>query len=176
MPVPVYSEVRKIGAEFAAAGAALASTAPHSRVAMLQSYESRWAIDFQRHNKHFDPVGEFAAFYRPLQLGAQSVDVIATDAPLQDYAGAWLDPTLMRKVADRLLSDSAVKPIIPGAPEEIEVCERNGAGKTIWIVINHARTPQTVHLPLPIKTVLVGHGPGDGLQLAAHDVAVVEVK
>jgi beta-galactosidase len=92
------------------------------------------------------------------------------------YIGAWLDPTLMREVTDRLLSDSAIKPIIPGLPAEIEVCERDGAGKTIWIIINHARTPQTVHLPLPIKTVLVGHGQGDGLQLAAHDVAVVEVK
>ena len=90
------------------------------------------------------------------------------------YIGAWLDPTLMRKVADRLLSDSAVKPIIAGIPDGIEVCERDGAGKTVWIVINHARTPQTVRLPLPIKNIMVGHGQGDTLQLAAHDVAVVE--
>jgi beta-galactosidase len=55
-------------------------------VALLQSYESRWTIDFQRHNKDFDPVEEFDAFYRPLELGAQSVDVIATDAPLENYA------------------------------------------------------------------------------------------
>jgi beta-galactosidase len=85
-PVPVYAEVHKIGAEFAQASAALSGTTPHSRVALLQSYESRWAIDFQRHHKDFDPVDEFAAFYRPLELGAQSVDVISTDAPLQDYA------------------------------------------------------------------------------------------
>jgi beta-galactosidase len=300
-PVPVYAEVQKIGAEFASASAALAGTTPHSRVAMLQSYESRWAIDFQRHNKDFDPSEEFAAFYRPLQLGTQSIDVIPTDAPLRNYAlvvapalnvlsatqaehladyvrqgghlvlgprsgmkdpynalwpqrqpgplvtllgarveqfyaldqpvslsgeigsgqatiwaetleslapdthvlmaygadqgwlagkpamltrqvgkgtityiGAWLDPILMRKVADRLLSDSGVKPIIAGIPDGIEVCERDGAGKTVWIVINHARTPQTVRLPLPIKNILVGQGQGDTLQLAPHDVAVVE--
>ena len=300
-PVPVYAEVQKIGAEFARASAALAGTTPHSRVAMLQSYQSRWAIDFQRHNKDFDPIQEFVAFYRPLQAGAQSIDVIPADASLQNYAlvvapalnvlssgqaehladyvrqgghlvlgprsgmkdpynalwpqrqpgplaallgarveqfyaldqpvslsgefgsgqatvwaetleslapdthvlmtygadqgwltgkpamltrqvgkgtityiGAWFDPTLMRKVADRLLDDGAIKPIIPGIAEGIEVCERDGAGKTVWIVINHARTPQTVQLPLPIKNVLVGHGEGYSLQLGAHDVAVVE--
>jgi beta-galactosidase len=269
---------------------------------MLQSYESRWALDFQRHDKDFDPVGEFTAFYRPLQLGAQSIDVIATDAPLQSYAlvvapalhvlsasqaehladylhqgghlvlgprsgmkdpynalwpqrqpgplskllgaqveqfyaldqavslsgeigsgqaniwaetleslspdthvlmsygadqgwlsgkpaivtrqvgkgtityiGAWLDPALMSKVADRLLSDSAIKPIIPDAPADIEVCERDGAGKTVWILINHGRTPQSVRLPQPAKAVLVGHGEGNNIQLGAHDVAVVAV-
>ena len=83
-PVPIYAESSKIGAEFASASAAVAGTTPHSRVAMLQSYESRWAIDFQRHNKDFDPIEEFAAFYRPLQLGAQSIDVIPTDAPLRE--------------------------------------------------------------------------------------------
>ena len=301
-PVPVYSEVQKTGAEFAAAGAALAGTAPHSRVALLQSYASRWAIDFQRHDKDFDPAGEFTAFYRPLQLGAQSIDVISTDAPLQSYAlvvapslhvlsaaqaehlsdyvrqgghlvlgprsgmkdpynalwperqpgplskllgarveqfyaldqpvslsgeigsgqaniwaetleslspdthvlmsygadqgwlagkpaivtrqvgkgaityiGAWLDPALMGKVADRLLNDSAIKPIIAGIPAGVEVCERDGAGKTVWILINHGRTPQSVRLPQPAKALLVGHGEGDNIQLGAHDVAVVEV-
>jgi beta-galactosidase len=91
------------------------------------------------------------------------------------YIGAWLDPALMRKVADRLLSDGAIKPIIPGVPADIEVCERAGAGKTLWILINHGRTPQSVHLPQRLKTVLVGRGDGDNIQLGAHDVAVVEV-
>lgn len=301
-PVPIYTEVQKIGADFTSAGATLAGTSPHSRVALLQSYGSRWAIDFQRHNKDFDPVEEFTAFYRPLQLGAQAIDVISTEASLKDYAlvvapalnvlsaeqaehladyvkegghlvlgprsgmkdsynalwpqrqpgplvpllgakveqfyaldqpvsvsgemgsgqasiwaetleslapdthvlmtygadqgwlankpalitrqvgqgtityiGAWLDPTLLRKVTDRLLADSGVKPIIPGVPATIEVCQRDGAGKTVWIIINHDHAAQSVHLPRPIRSVLVGHGEGDSVQLAAHDVAVVEV-
>jgi beta-galactosidase len=301
-PVPVYAEVQKIGAEFARAGGALAGTTPHSRVALLQSYESRWAIDFQRHNKDFDPVEEFDAFYRPLELGAQSIDVVATDAPLENYAlvvapalnvlssaqaehladyvrrgghlvlgprsgmkdpydalwpqrqpgplvqllggrveqfyaldqpvavtgetgtgqatiwaealeslapdthvgmsygagagwldgkpalltrqvgkgtitylGAWLEPVLMSKLAAQLLADAGVRPIVAALPTDVEICERSGGGKRIWIIINHGRGAQTVHLPMQIKTVLVGGANGDSIQLAAHDVAVVAV-
>ena len=301
-PVPVYAEVQKIGAEFERVGEALSGTTPVSRVAMLQSYDSRWAIDFQRHHKDFDPVEEFEAFYRPLDLAAQSVDVISVDTPLQGYAlvvapalnvlsaaeaehladyvrqgghlvlgprsgmkdpynalwpqrqpgplssllggrveqfyaldqpvtvagdlgkgeakiwaetlealapdshvwmtygngeswldgkpaaltrqvgkgsvtyiGAWLDAPLMRKVAERLLSNAGVKPIVAGLPTDVEICERSGNGKRVWIIINHARTTQTVHLPLPVKSILVGSGSGDNIQLAAHDASVVEV-
>ena len=315
-PVPVYAEVQKIGAEFARAGDALAGTTPHSRVALLQSYESRWAIDFQRHNKDFDPVEEFDAFYRPLELGAQSVDVIAADAPLENYAlvvapalnvlssaqaehladyvrrgghlvlgprsgmkdpynalwpqrqpgplvtllggrveqfyaldqpvavtggagtgqatiwaealeplapdthvgmtygasqgwldgkpalltrqvgkgtitylGAWLEPALMSKFATQLLADAGVKPIMAGIPADVEICERSGGGKKIWIIINHGRSAQAVRLPLPVKDILVSGSSSDSngnsassdgssvgtIQLAAHDVAVVDV-
>ena len=303
-PVPVYSEVQKIGSEFARAGAALSGTTPHSRIALLQSYDSRWAIDFQRHHKDFDPVEEFDAFYRPLELAAQSVDVISTDAALQGYAlvvapalnviseeqarhladyvrqgghlvlgprsgmkdpynalwtqrqpgpladllggrveqfyaldqpvtlsgevgagkasiwaetlealspethvwmtygadqswlggkpaaltrkvgkgsitylGAWLDPELMQKVAARFLKNAGIEPIVPGLDTNtsVEVCERSGDGKRIWIVINHGGTSQTVRLPAQIKTVIIGAGTGNSVQLAPHDVAVVDV-
>ena len=84
-PVPVYDEVKQTGAEFEKAGAALAGTSPHSSVAIIQSYDSRWAIDFQRHSAKFDPVAELVAFYRPLRNQTQAVDVISPDAPLDGY-------------------------------------------------------------------------------------------
>jgi len=306
-PVPVYREVQKIGAEFASAAMALSGTAPHSRVALLQSYDSRWAIDFQRHNKDFDPVAEFDAFYRPLERGAQSIDVISTDAPLQGYAlvvapalnviseaeaehlaayvrqgghlvlgprsgmkdpsnalwtqrqpgplvdllggrveqfyaldqpitlsgqpgtgqatiwaetlealspqthtwlaygsdqgwltdkpaaltrnvgkgsityiGAWLDAALMQKVATELLKDAGVQPLLPGLGPDtaVEICERSGEGKRIWILINHGSHQESVNLPAPVKRYIVGRG-GTGatqsLTLAPHDVVVVDV-
>ena len=55
-PVPVYDEVHQIGDEFAKAGSALAGTAPHADVALVNDYDSRWAISFQRHSADFDPV------------------------------------------------------------------------------------------------------------------------
>jgi beta-galactosidase len=84
-PVPVYDEVKQVGAEFEKAGAALAGTSPQSSVAIIQSYDSRWAIDFQRHSAAFDPVEELIAFYRPLRDQTQAVDVISPDAPLDQY-------------------------------------------------------------------------------------------
>ena len=84
-PVPVYDEVKQIGDEFEKAGAALAGTSPHSSAAIVQSYDSRWAINFQRHSADFDPVAELIAFYRPLRDQAQAVDVLSPDAPLDQY-------------------------------------------------------------------------------------------
>lgn len=84
-PVPVYSEIQQIGAEFEKAGAALAGTTPHSQAAIIENYDSRWAIDFQRHSADFDPVTELVSFYRPLREMTQAVDIIPPDAPLDQY-------------------------------------------------------------------------------------------
>ncbi|HEV2276102.1 MAG TPA: beta-galactosidase [Acidobacteriaceae bacterium] len=84
-PVPVYAEIQQVGAEFEKAGPALAGTSPHSSVAILESYDSRWAIDFQRHAAKFDPVAELISFYRPLQEMTQAVDIVAPEAPLDGY-------------------------------------------------------------------------------------------
>jgi len=309
-PVPIYREIQKIGDEFAHASAALSGTTPHSRIALLQSYASRWAIDFQRHNKDFDPVAEFEAFYRPLQLAARSsIDVVSPDAPLQSYAlvvapalnviseqeaghlaeyvrqgghlvlgprtgmkdnynalwpqrqpgplesllgarvgqfyaldqpvtvsgiasddrramiwaetlevlspethvwmtydtgqgwlgdepaavtrktgkgsityiGAWLSNGLMQAVAVHLLEEAAVAPAMPGlAPDSpLEICERAGNGKRIWIIINHGTHTETLALPVQVKSFIVGSrngATGNNLRLAAHDVLVLEVK
>ena len=84
-PVPIYSEVAQIGKEFAKAGPALAGTSPKSQVAILHSYESRWAINWQRHNHNFDPVDQILSYYKPLRNLSQSVDIVQPTAPLDGY-------------------------------------------------------------------------------------------
>jgi len=84
-PVPAYGEAQKIGAEFAKASAALAKTGPRAEVALIQSYESRWALAFQPHNQNFDAEKEFAAFYRPLLRSAQTLDIVSPDVDLDRY-------------------------------------------------------------------------------------------
>ncbi|GGG84248.1 beta-galactosidase [Edaphobacter dinghuensis] len=86
LPVPVYREVQQIGSEFALASNALAGTSPHSRVAILQSYDSHWAIDFQRHSKLFDYDEAVLDIYRAASPVAQSIDIISPDADLSSYA------------------------------------------------------------------------------------------
>lgn len=105
-PVPVYDEVKQIGAEFEEAGKALDGTAPHAEVAILHTYDSRWAINFQRHSAAFDPVTELVAFYRPLREQTQSVDVISPDAPLDQYKllVAPAMNVLPQAMADRLIA------------------------------------------------------------------------
>jgi beta-galactosidase len=84
-PVPLYEEIAEIGKDFAKAGPMLAGTSVHSEVAILHSYESRWAISWQKHNKSYDPVEEILSYYGPLRDLAQSVDVVSPSAPLGQY-------------------------------------------------------------------------------------------
>jgi len=84
-PVPLYSEVQQLGADFEKAGDALAGTTVESEVAILQDYDSRWAIDWQKHNRAFDPIQSLLSFYRPLHALAGSVDIVADTAPLTRY-------------------------------------------------------------------------------------------
>jgi beta-galactosidase len=83
--VPLYDEVAQLGNEFAKASPVLAETSVKSEVAILHSYDSRWAINWQRHNGEYDPVGCILDYYRPLRKIAQSVDIVAPTALLNQY-------------------------------------------------------------------------------------------
>jgi len=103
--VPLYPEVQQIGREFAKADAALAGTSPKSEVAILHSYDSRWAIDWQRHNKNYDPVEEIVSYYKPLRAISQSIDIVPPTAPLSEYK-------LVVAPGLNVLSDDAAKNLI----------------------------------------------------------------
>lgn len=84
-PTYIFDEIARTGAEFERAAPALAGTAPRAEVAMLFSYDSRWAIEIQRHHRDFEPIAAFMSWYRPLRTQAQAVDIVPVDAPLDDY-------------------------------------------------------------------------------------------
>jgi beta-galactosidase len=84
-PVPLYAEVAQVGAEFEKAAPALAGTSVNSEVAILHSYDSRWAINWQRHNKEYDPNAELASYYAGIRPIVQSVDVLPPAANLSSY-------------------------------------------------------------------------------------------
>ena len=52
---------------------------------MLNSYDSHWSIEFQRHTTDFDYVAHFNHYYRPLAVNNISVDVISADEALDGY-------------------------------------------------------------------------------------------
>jgi beta-galactosidase len=110
-PVPVYDEVKQIGAEFEKAAPVLAGTTIDSQVAILQDYESRWAINWQRHNSAFDPVNALVSYYAPLRALARSVDVVADTAPLGRY---------------KLVVAPALNVLTPEAAKNLEAYVRGG--------------------------------------------------
>ncbi|MGA7157985.1 MAG: beta-galactosidase [Acidobacteriaceae bacterium] len=84
-PVPLYSEVAQIGKDFAKAGPTLAGTTVHSDVAILHSYDSYWAINWQRHNKAFDPIANMVAYYGAIRSLVHSVDIVQPSVDLSQY-------------------------------------------------------------------------------------------
>jgi beta-galactosidase len=85
-PVPLYHEVARVGHEFRRASAAIAGTAPVSRVAILTTYDSRWAIEFQPQSVDYQPLEVLLDYYRPLEDLTHSVDIVSANAPLRRYA------------------------------------------------------------------------------------------
>jgi len=84
-PMPIYAEAARIGADFAKASKALAGTSPDAQVAILQDYDSRWAVEFQPLTKEYDQIGVLLDYYRPLKDALGAVDVVAAAAPLDRY-------------------------------------------------------------------------------------------
>jgi beta-galactosidase len=84
-PVPLYPEVKKEGEEFERAGSIIKDTNPQAQVAILHSWESRWAIEWQPQTDKFDPVDQIVEYYRPLREITQSIDIVPPSAPLAQY-------------------------------------------------------------------------------------------
>jgi beta-galactosidase len=293
-PNPIQPEIARVSTDLTTAAPLLADTAPVADVAMLYSYDSRWAIDMQRHHRDFDPIKAFTDFYRPIRVQSQGVHVVSPEAdlkryrlvvapnlmvmtqkeataleayvrggghlvlgarsgmrddanalypvtqpgPLADllganvaqyyaldegvsvtgdiagkvsiwaeelvptaadvrtiaryedkggwldgkpaivtrkvgtgsitYVGAWLDAATMSKLAENLLAQANVAPVIPGAHPDFEIAERAGGGKRILIAINHGKEAHALALPTGAKPA--GGDWANG-QIAAHGVA-----
>jgi len=84
-PLPLYAEVQQTGNDFERAAQALAGTTPQAQVALLHSYDSRWAIDFQPHNRNYDQLEVLLGYYAPLREERLTVDIVGADAPLEAY-------------------------------------------------------------------------------------------
>lgn len=110
-PVPVYDEAKQIGAEFEKAAPALAGTTVDSQVAILQDYESRWSLKWQRHNSAFGPEDALISYYAPLRALARSIDIVADTAPLSRY---------------KLVVAPALNVLTPAATKNLEAYVRGG--------------------------------------------------
>lgn len=104
-PLPLYPEVAQLGREFAKAGPALAGTSPKSQVAILHTYPSFWAINWQRHNDKYNPIAELQSYYQPLKNIAQSIDIVQPTVSLSQYK-------LVVAPGLNVLSDAAAKNLI----------------------------------------------------------------
>ncbi len=84
-PRPVYHEVSQFGQEIRKISPLLEGTTPSAQIALLHSYNDRWAINFQRHHKDFDPIRHLLSYYSPLRTLGQTIDILPPGVPLSSY-------------------------------------------------------------------------------------------
>lgn len=84
-PLPLYAEVRQLGHELATASGALMGTTPRPEAAIVTTYDSRWAIDFQPHSVRYDQLQILLGYYRALEDLTHDVDIVEASAPLGRY-------------------------------------------------------------------------------------------
>ncbi len=99
-----YEEIKRMGGEIQIIGERLVGTKVKPQVAILLSYDSRFAFQIQANNPSFRYETEFWKLYRALQELKISVDIVSPEANLQDYKLVFA-PTLHvldKQVADNL--------------------------------------------------------------------------
>lgn len=84
-PRPIYQEIQQIGRDINAVSSLIAGTTIPAEVALLNSYDSRWSTNWQRHHRDFDYVDHLNHYYRPLALNNISADIISADVSLKGY-------------------------------------------------------------------------------------------
>ena len=80
-----YEEVKRMGAEIKRAGAKIAGSVVKPAVAMLLSYDSRFAFQIQGNNPQFNYADHFHQCYRALHRRHVPIDVIQPAADLSSY-------------------------------------------------------------------------------------------
>ena len=105
-PRPFYEEVEQLGRDLATGSPLLAGSKTPARVAIVNSYDSRWSIEWQRHHRDFDYVAHLLHYYRPLAARNVAVDIVSADTPLKSYrlviapALLMLDDDIVERLRD----------------------------------------------------------------------------
>jgi beta-galactosidase len=84
-PEPLLGEVTQTAQEFEQMQADFRGTRVVSEVALLQDYESRWAVNWQAHTQRYDENTLLRSYYHALRRLSQSIDIVSPSAPLDSY-------------------------------------------------------------------------------------------
>ncbi|MCS6774741.1 MAG: beta-galactosidase [Anaerolineae bacterium] len=104
-PRPIFAEIKRLGESLRQVGNLLDGAPVRAEVALLHSYEDRWALDFQRHHAQFDPLAYLRSLYAPLAQRNIAVDILSTRASLQGYRLVIAAPHLIDEAIAQSLHD-----------------------------------------------------------------------
>jgi len=85
LPGRRYDEIKRMGAEIKEIGDQILSSQVVSPVAMMLSYDSRFAFQIQPNNPHFSYPEHFQRIYRAFYQNHASIDIVDPNADLSSY-------------------------------------------------------------------------------------------
>jgi len=91
------------------------------------------------------------------------------------YLGTIPDSALMRSIMQSVATSLGVASIWGAVPEDVEICRRVGRDHVAYILINHGKTQEQVHLPRVMHDVITNKDLGSAT-LEPHGVAVFTVE
>jgi beta-galactosidase len=80
-----YHEVARMGKEIGRFGELIQGSTVHSQIALLHSYDSRFAFQLQSTNHGFSYPGHFKEVYKVFSRAGSGVDVVSPDTDLSTY-------------------------------------------------------------------------------------------
>ncbi len=121
-----------------------------------------------------DPDTEIIARWEGLHLDGQpAVTCRAHGRGAVCYVGAYLTDPVVAALLPLWTARAGLAPLLPGAPEGLEVSLRTDGHKRLWFLINREQRPLTIAAP-PAGRDLVSDTPVNGpLTLGAWDAAVI---
>ena len=103
-PRPFFQDASQLGQDLTLVSSLLAGSRPTARAALLNDYDSRWSIQWQRHHQDFDYVEHFLNYYKPLAASNIPVDILAADTSFTGGLDAYrlvIAPALLILTAAR---------------------------------------------------------------------------
>ena len=79
----------------------------------------------------------------------------------------------MQSAAKWMTEVSGVKPVLPSAPDGVDVYPRYGSRGTMLILVNFSKADQTISLPTAMSDLLAG-GVKQSVTLPVYGVAVLQ--
>ena len=90
------------------------------------------------------------------------------------YVGAVLDDALLAKLAQWIATASDLHSAFGPVPDGVEVAERSGEGKNVFILINLSGADQNIRLPKPMHRVLASGDAVTSVSLPRYGVEVLQ--
>lgn len=121
-----------------------------------------------------DPDAEVLATWSGRHLDGEAAATLrAHGSGAVVYVGTYLTAEVTRLLLPALAKRAGLEPLLPGAPEHVEVVVREGENGALWFLMNHGEDPARVKAAFTGTDLLTGEAVNGALELPGFGAAVI---